>query len=61
MMQRWPMIDRSEIGAALLYSLAGSSSKMGEFVVVTFLPAATVSCLFLHLPLYLVRSCFLSC
>ena len=40
------MIDRSQIGATLLYSLAGSSSKMGEFVAVTFLPAAVVSCLF---------------
>ena len=46
MMQRWPMIDRSEIGSTLLYSLAGSSSKMGEFVAVTFLPAAAVSCLY---------------
>ena len=44
-MQRWPIIDRSEI-VALLYSLAGSSSKMGEFVAVTFLPAAAVSCLY---------------
>ena len=46
MMQRWPMIDRSEIVGTVLYSLAGSNCKMGEFVAVTFLPAATVSCLF---------------
>ena len=40
------LIDRSEIGSTLLYSLAASSSKMGEFVAVTFLPAAAVSCLY---------------
>ena len=46
LMQRCPVIARSAIGATLLYSLAGSSSKLGEFVAVTFLPAATVSCVF---------------
>ena len=45
-MRRWPRIDRSEIGLTILCSLLGSSSKMGELVAVTFLPAATVSCLF---------------
>ena len=46
MMRRWPRIDRSEIGLTILCSLLGSSSKMGELVAVTFLPAAAVSCLF---------------
>ena len=45
-MRRWPRIDRSEIGLTILCSLLGSSSKMGELVAVTFLPAAAVSCLF---------------
>ena len=45
-MRRWPIIERSQIGVALLYSLVGSSSKMGEFVAMTFLPAATVSCVY---------------
>ena len=45
-MRKWPMVQKSEIGVTLLYSVVGSSSKMGEFVAVTFLPAATVSCLF---------------
>ena len=44
--RRWPVVEKSEIGVTLLYSLVGSSCKMGEFVAVTFLPAATVSCLF---------------
>ena len=46
MVERWPIIDRSEIGGTLLYSLVGSSSKMGGLVAVTFLPAAAVSCLY---------------
>ena len=45
-MRRWPRIDRSEIGLTILCSVLGSSSKMGELVAVTFLPAAAVSCLF---------------
>ena len=57
-MWEMPVIEKSEIGVILLYSLGGSSSKMGEFVAVTFLPAATTSCVFstssviLGLPLF---------
>ena len=62
MMQRWPRIDRSEIGATLLYSLAGSSCKLGEFVAVTFLPASAVSCFFFYIfyHLWLVFVCTLT-
>ena len=45
-MKKRPIIERSQIGGTLLYSLVGSSSTMSEFVSVTFLPAATTSCVF---------------
>ena len=43
--RRWPMIDRSQIGTALLFSMFTTGSGLFTFVAVTFLPAAAVLCI----------------
>ena len=42
--KRWPMIDRSEIGTALLFTMFATGAGLFTFVAVTFLPAAAVFC-----------------
>ena len=43
-LKKWPRVERCEIGTILGYATVTSFLALGQFIAVTFLPAATVFC-----------------